>query len=324
MSYRIFITGSGIAEEAMQLLSDENCITEIGEPKDTPADLAAKLSQFDPHALIVRQGQITAEVQGAASNLKVICKHGVGTDNIDIENATRLGIPAMFTPGQNFEVVAEHTLALILALARQIPSQDKQIRQGIFDKKNYGGIELLGKTLGLVGYGRIGRRLAELLGPFNMNTIVYHPSFTEEATQSQVRKVRNIEDLYAESDIVSLHCPLTDTTRGLINSAAIAHMKPSALIVNTARGPIINEDDLYAALKEKRIGGAALDCFETEPPAIDNPLYKLDNVIMTTHVGGMSDASTKNVGKAAVRNVLDILTGREPDMQSVLNSAVFQ
>ena len=145
MSYRIFITGSGITEEAMHLLKGEHCQTEIGEPTDTPADLIAKLSSFDPHALIVRQGQITAEVQAAAGSLKAICKHGVGTDNIDIAAATALGIPVMYTPGQNFEAAAEHTLALILALARQIPLQDKRIRNGIFDKKITAGLSYSAK-----------------------------------------------------------------------------------------------------------------------------------------------------------------------------------
>jgi len=322
MSHRIFITGSGITEEAMQLLEGENCQTEIGEPADTPADLIAKLSSFDPHALIVRQGQITAEVQAASSSLKAICKHGVGTDNIDIAAATKLGIPVMYTPGQNFEAVAEHTLALILALARQIPLQDKQIRNGIFDKKNFGGIELLGKTIGLVGYGRIGRRLAELLRPFNMKVVVYHPSFRDETELEHVSKVQHVDELFPIADIISLHCPLTDATCGLINRETIAKMKTSVLIINTARGPVVNENDLYNALRDKRIAGAALDCFETEPPAADNPLFELDNIIMTTHTAGMSDYSTKNVGLASARNVLDILQGRQPDMQSVLNKDV--
>jgi len=324
MTYRVFITGSGITEDAMQLLRDQQCETEIGEPGDTPADLTTKLSKFDPHALIVRQGQITADVQAAASSLKVICKHGVGTDNIDIAAATRSGIPAMFTPGQNCEAVAEHTLALMLALARQVPFQDKQIRNGIFDKKNFSGIELLGKTIGLVGFGRIARRVAELVSPFNMKVVVYHPSFADEAALDHVTKVMQVEELFPLSDIISLHCPLTDSTRGLINSDAIAQMKASALIVNTARGPIVNESDLYNALKSGQIAGAALDCFETEPPAADNPLFELDNVIMTTHTGGMSDYSTRNVGLASVRNVLDILQGRQPDMKSVLNAEVMR
>ena len=324
MSYRIFITGSGIADEAMQLLAKENCITEIGEPGDTPADLVKKLGNFDPHALIVRQGKITAEVQNAAPSLKVICKHGVGTDNIDIAAATGRGIPAMFTPGQNFETVAEHTLALILALARQIPFQDKQIRNGIFDKKNFGGLELTGKTLGLIGYGRIGRRLAELVSPFNMNVIVYHPSHMNKPASDHISKVKHPEDIYHQADIICLHCPLTDKTRGMINSNTIAQMKPGAFIVNTARGAIINENDLYHALKEKQIAGAALDCYETEPPAADHPLFQLDNIILTTHTAGTSDHSTRNVGLAAAKNVLDILQGRPPDMASMLNREIMQ
>lgn len=322
MSYRIFITGSGIAEEAQQLLREENCTFEVGDPKDTPEDLVRKLKAFNPDSLIVRQGKITAEVQDAAPNLKVICKHGVGTDNIDIQAAAQRGIPVMFTPFANFESVAEHTLALILSLIRRIPNEDKRIRNGVFDKKKYDGLELPGKTLGIIGFGHIGRRLAELVAPFKMKVLAYHPSCTGEALAPYISKVKNAADIFPQADIISLHCPLTPETKGMINIKTISQMKQGVYIINTARGGIVNEKDLFRALQEGRVGGAALDVFEVEPPAADHPLFQLGNVIFTTHVAGASDNSLKNMGTDSVKNVLAVLNGESPDMESLVNKEV--
>lgn len=324
MHYRIFITGSGIVKEAQQLLREENCIFETGDPKDTPADIARKLREFDPHGLIVRQGKISAEVQAAAKSLKVICKHGVGTDNIDVAEATRRGIPVLFTPLANYESVAEHTLALIFALLRRIPLEDKRIRSGVFDKKHYDGQELLGKTLGIIGFGHIGRRLAELAAPFKMKVVVYHPSCTPEPLPPYISKVKKVEEIFSRADIISLHCPLTPETKGMINRRTIAQMKQGVYIVNTARGGIVNEGDLFQALQERRVGGAALDVFEEEPPAADHPLFRLDNVIFTTHVAGASDNSLKNMGVDSVKNVLAVLNGEPPDPESLVNKEVLR
>lgn len=324
MSYRIFITGSGIAEEAQQLLSEKNCIFEVGDPKDTPEDLVRKLKAFNPDGLIVRQGKITAAVQDAAPNLKAICKHGVGMDNIDVQAATQRDIPVMFTPLANFESVAEHTLALILSLARRIPLEDKRIRNGVFDKKKYDGLELLGKTLGIIGFGHIGRRLAELVAPFKMKVVIYHPSCTGEDLPPYMSKVKNVADIYPQADIISLHCPLTPDTKGMINTQTIAQMKEGVYIINTARGGIVNENDLFRALQEGRVGGAALDVFEVEPPAADHPLFQLDNVIFTTHVAGASDNSLKNMGVDSVKNILAVLNGESPDPESLANKEALE
>lgn len=323
MGYRIFITGSGIAAEAQQLLRDSNCEFAVGEPKDTPEEIAVKVRDFQPHALIVRQGKITGAVMDASEHLKVICKHGVGTDNIDIAAATERSVPVFFTPDANFESTAEHTLAMLLSLARQIPAQDRQIRNGIFDKKQYGGLELTGKTLGLIGFGKIARRLAELVAPFNMSVWVYHPSGKMENLPEYIRKAASPEDVFATADFISLHCPLTPKTRNLINEQSMAMMKNGVCIVNVARGGIINESDLLAALGSGKVRGAALDVFETEPPAMDDPLFKLDNVIVTAHVGGASDNSMKNMGLDAIKNIFSVLNSGEIDQKSLVNPEVF-
>src|SRR5450756_2709075 len=195
MSHRIFITGYGIAEEARQYLREANCLVEFGDPDDTPADIARKLKEFRADGIIVRAGRITAEVLAATTTLRVVCKHGVGTDNIDIQAATARGIPVMFTPLGNYESVAEHTLALILALARRIPAQDERVRRGLFDKKRYDGFELRGKTLGLVGCGRVGRRLCRLVEAFEMDVVAYQPSRTAEGLPQRVSKAQGLDDV---------------------------------------------------------------------------------------------------------------------------------
>jgi D-3-phosphoglycerate dehydrogenase len=171
------------------------CVFEIGDPKDTPEDLVQKLAEFDPDGLIVRQGWITGAVQDAPKQLRVICKHGVGTDNIDLAEATKRAIPVLFTPGTNAEAVAEHTLGLILALVRRIPREDRRVRGGTYEKAAYDGRELPGMTLGLVGFGRIAPRLCELVAPFEMKVLAYHPSCTAEPLASHVAKVGHFEQL---------------------------------------------------------------------------------------------------------------------------------
>ena len=322
MSFRIFITGSGISENAQQLLKDENCIFEIGNPKDTPDDIAHKLKIFNPDGLIVRQGKITGFVLESAVNLKVISKHGVGTDNIDIEAASKRGIPVFFTPMANYESVAEHTLTLILALIRKIPKQDSSIRNGKFEKSKYDGLELKGKCLGIIGFGRIGKRLVELIEPFQMEIKIYHPSNKKEKLPTYISKVQNLKDLYESADIISINCTLTPETQHLINKHSLQQMKPGVVIINTSRGGIINETDLYKALLEEKVSGAALDVFEEEPPNPDNPLFKLDNTIFTSHIAGISDNSYINMGTQSVTNALSVLKGEPVDINSVVNRNV--
>ena len=319
MRYRVFITGSGIAEKARHFLEEQDCKLECGDPRDSAEDIARKVSEFRPDGLIVRQGQISELVLKASPNLAAVCKHGVGTDNIDIASATQLGISVLYTPGINSEAVAEHTLALILCLVRQIPFLDKQVRGGIFDKSHYAGQELLGKTLALVGFGRIGRRVSELAASFNMNILVYHPSHTTERLPQNIHKIQNIDELFANADILSLHCPLNESTRGMINAETISRMRRSAFIINTARGAIIDEAALLQALRNNQIAGAALDTFELEPPAPTNPLFKLDNVIFSPHVAGISDRSFQETGLAAARNILAVFRGETPDPEAWLN-----
>jgi len=319
--YRIFITGFGLVAPAQEYLLAQHCSAETGHPSDTPEDIVAKLKVFRPDGLIVRQGKINAAVMDAATGLEAICKHGVGTDNIDIAAASARGIPVMYTPNANFEAVAQHCLAMILALARRIPSQDRRIRDGVFDKGGYDGLELGDKTLGLIGFGRVGRRLVELVAPLGLHVVIYHPSNRAESLPGKARKVESVEAVFGLADILSLHCPLREDNRGLINRRNIERMKPGACLINTARGGLVVEADLAQALESRRLGGAALDVFEVEPPSASNPLFGLDSVIATPHIAGSSDRSLLNMGRDAVDNVLAVLRGDTIDARSLLNAA---
>ncbi len=319
MSYRVLLTGAGVASEARESLLKHGCVIEQGDPEDTVPALVRRLHGFDPHGIIVRQGRITREVQEAAPSLRVICKHGVGVDNIDIEAATERGIPVLFTPDANYETAAEHTLALMLSLVRRIPAEDRRIRSGIFDKRGYGGRGLHGTVLGLIGFGRIGRRVAELVEPFGMRVLVYHPTATDESLPWHIAKVTSVEEVLSEADVVSLHCPLTAETRGLISTRTLGLMKEGAFLVNTSRGGVVEEADLVAAIRAGRIAGAALDVFQEEPLPADHPLLELDAVVVTTHVAGVSDVSFRQMGLEAAGHVLTVLDGRPPDRRALLN-----
>ena len=317
---RIFVTGPSIADEAAALLKERGCLCGFGTGIETSAELAEKLAAFRPDALIVRKGVVTRAVLDAAPTIRAISKHGVGVDCIDVEAATSRGIPVMVTPQANFESVAEHTLALMLALVRQVPVQDRQVRGGVWKKEDYEGDELLFKTLGLIGYGRIARRLAELVQPFRMEVLAFDP-YSEPVPP--VRAAATLEELLSRADIVSIHCPLTPETKGMIGRDEFRRMKPGAYIVNTARGAVIDEDALIDVLREGRITAAGLDTLEREPPVPDNPLLRMDNVLVTSHVGAFSRNSFRNMGIGAVRNVLAVLSGQMPDPDCLINPEVF-
>jgi D-3-phosphoglycerate dehydrogenase len=321
MSHRVYITGPGIAPVAQRHLETNGCVVQDGNQRDSHVELLERVKRFRPDAIIVRTGLLSADVMDAAPALRIVCKHGVGVDNIDVGAATARGIPVMYTPDTNYASVAEHTVALLLALLRRVPALDRRVRDGVFEKAGYDGAELGTKTVGIVGFGRVGRRVAALLAPFGAGLLVHDPEAALETPPSVVR-VERLEDLLAAVDVVTLHCPLTDETRGLIDAAAIARMRPGVYLVNTSRGGVVREDDLLEALQSGRVAGAALDVFEREPPDLDAPLFALENVIATPHVAGVSDATLPAMGMAAARHVLAALNGEELESRAVLNPEV--
>lgn len=264
-------------------------------------------------AMIVRTFQVRDADIAAAQQLKIIAKHGSGVDNIDIPAATRKGIKVTNTPGANADAVAEYVLTLTLAAARRVALSDRRLRNGLPGQVQ-DGIELGGKTLGLIGLGDIGSRTARLFhNAFAAKVIAYDPYASACAfEQCGARQVKDIPGVLAEADVISLHVPLVDSTRHLIGAAELAMMKPTAILINAARGGIVDESALHAALLDGRIAGAGSDVFEVEPPPADHPLLGLDNFVGSPHVAGSSREALQRMGFAAANAVLAVLSGETP------------
>ena len=320
--FQVVITGDSIAPEARELLS-EKCRLDFSGPYPQPEALAQRLARVNADALIVRTGKVPAIVVTASPRLRVIAKHGIGVDAIDVEAATRLKIPVLFTASANYESVAEHTLGLMLCLAKDIPRLDSRIHQGFWDKAAYRGVELLHKTLGIVGFGRIGRRVRELVAPLQMKVLVYDPFLPESESLPGVTRVGELDVLLREADIVSLHCPLTEQTRNLIGEKEFGKMKKTAWLINTARGQVVEEGALVRALQEGIIAAAGLDTFAKEPPADLKLLADAGKVVLTPHVAAATEESFHRMGLEAAQNVLTILEGKKPDPGVLANPEIY-
>lgn len=302
---------------------DEIKIFEVCAPgKMSREDTLVAMPQA--HAMIVRSGTtVDRELLERAEILKVIVRAGVGIDNIDLDECTQRGVIVMNTPDANTISTAEHTIALMMALARQIPQADASMRAGRWDRKKFMGTELYGKTLGLVGFGRVGRAVAERAQCFGLTEIAHDPFVPDDvARHLGLSIVPRLEQLLEEADILSLHAVVNDETRELINADTIAHMKEGVLIVNAARGKLINNADLAEALKSGKVGGAALDVYDVEPPEADNPLLGLPNVIYTPHLGASTQQAQNAVGTQAADAVIDALIKDRYD--NVRNLEVFK
>lgn len=263
----------------------------------------------DADGLIVRSGtKVTAELIAAAEKLKVIGRAGSGLDNVDTPAATRRGIVVMNTPGGNTVTTAEHTMAMIFAMSRRIPQATASVKTGKWEKDKFMGVELYGKTLGIVGIGQIGGYLCKLAQGAAMNVIAYDPYLAPERADKMGVELVDLADLFRRADIISVHTPLTPETKSLINAKAIETMKPGVMIVNCARGGIINEADLLRALQSKKVAAAAFDVFEEEPVKADNPLLALDNFICTPHIGAQTGEAQENVALGIAEQVVDYFT----------------
>lgn len=317
------ITGDSLAQEALEILS-KKCQVQFAGPYPQPAVLAEKLRQEKAHALILRTGKAPAEVIKASPNLKVIAKHGIGVDNIDVLTATALRIPVLVTASANYQSVAEHTLGLMLSLAKDIPWLDSRIRQGFWDKTQYRGVELYGKSLGLIGFGRIGRRVYELVMPLKMKVLVFDPFLSEENLPPGITRVQHLEELLKSADIVSLHCPLTEQTKHLIGKKELRVMKKRAWLINTARGEVVEENALIEALKGGWIAAAGIDTFQKEPPEDLQSLCQAGKIVMTPHVAAATEEAFTRMGVEAAQNVLTILEGRRPERSCLANPEIFE
>src|SRR5947207_5670885 len=261
----------------------------------------------DADALIVRSAtKVTADLLAKAPELRAVGRAGVGVDNIDLEAATKRGVLVMSTPGGNAVSVAEHTFALLLSLARQVPRLDKAIHEGRWEKSSAAGTEVRGKTLGLIGLGRIGSEVAVRAEAFDMRVLAYDPFISEAAAREMSVELVPLDQLLAESDFVSLHTALSPATQKLISAANIRKMKSSARVINTARGELVDEAALAEALKSGKLAGAAVDVFAEEPPK-NSPLVGLPNVIATPHVAGSTAEAQEEVGTQVAVQIKDYL-----------------
>ena len=276
----------------------------------TPQELVAIIPDYD--ALVVRSAtKVTAEVISAGQRLRVIGRAGTGVDNIDVEAATRRGIAVVNAPTSNSNAVAEHTIALMLALARRLYPAIASLKAGRWEKRSLEGCEVRGKTLGLVGLGRIGALVASKARGLEMRVIAFNPYTSQEKAASCGVELVSLDRLLAEADFVSVHTPLTAETRGLLGADQLAKLKPSAYVLNCARGGIVDERALKVALEEKRLAGAALDVFEVEP-AVGNELVNLPNVIATPHLAASTVEAQENVSVDVAHSVIAVLAGRIP------------
>lgn len=310
---RVLVTPTSYAKNDAHLKSDLE--TQVGEviynPTGKPlssVELARLLPGVD--GLIAGLDVIDETALQAADRLKVIARYGVGLDNVDLAATEAKGIVVTYTPGANAVSVAELTIGLLLSLARHIPEAASAARKGEWPRLT--GLTLEGKTVGLLGLGAIGKQVARRLSGFDCRVLAYDPvSDVEFAAQHAVSLLPLDEVLY-EADFVSLHMPLLPETRGLVNADFIQKMKPGAYLINTARGELVDEAALVAAIKDKRLHGAALDVFSQEPPSPDNPLLSLPEVIVTPHCGSHTDGATDAMGWMALRDCLAVLRGEPP------------
>jgi D-3-phosphoglycerate dehydrogenase len=277
------------------------------EKRKSEAELLPLVAEM--HALVVRsETKISRQVIEAAPQLKVVGRAGVGVDNIDVEAATQHGVVVVNTPSGNTISTAELTCSMLMALARNIAQAHASMKAGEWNRKALQGVEVYNKTLGILGMGRIGSEVARRATAFGMRVLAYDPYLAlSRAKALQVELVEHLEEIYARADFITVHLPMSDETKGLINAAAFAKMKTGVRVINCARGGIINEADLYQAIQSGKVAGAALDVYETEPPPKDFPLRSLPQVIMTPHLGASTEEAQENVGIEVAEAITDYL-----------------
>ena len=309
-----------IAECGLTLLKSE-CDCLVPWESGTEAD---RNSLFDADAVVVRLFTIGAQDLDQCQRLKVIAKHGVGVDNIDVPAATDAGVPVVSTPRANANAVAEHTLTLMLALARNVAPASAAINQGRFsDRGQFQGVELEGRTLGVIGLGNVGSRVAHMAAHgLNMLVRAYDPFLPEGVDPGPVVLESSLESLLHEVDFLTLHVSLTPETKHLINEQSLDRVKTGCRIVNTSRGAVIDEGALVQALSDGRLSGAALDVFEDEPLPADHPLVAAPNTLLTPHIASSTRESLDRMSLQAAEGVLDVLNGRTPEF--LFNSEVFE
>lgn len=300
----IVVTGADLAPEALALLVDYEVVFAGRMPRED--GVQALCRRHNPVAIIVRYGGVSAAIMDAAPALRVISRHGSGIDTIDAVAARVRGIAVCSTPGANAAAVAEHATALLLACAKSIKRLNDRMCAGHWDKATHKSLELNGRTLGIVGLGAIGLLVAKIFDALGMQVIGFDPRAPE--APGYIQRV-DLESLWRRSDAITLHCPLTEATQHLVNRATIAQCKPGFILVNTARGGLVDEVALADALRSGQVSAAGLDCFQVEPPVAVHPLSTSLDVITTPHIAGLTRDAYVAMGTMAVRNAIAVLQG---------------
>ena len=299
------LVSDNLGEVGIRMLEAEDGIDVDVKTGLSPEALKDIIGEY--HALIIRSAtKVTEDLLSAAHRLKVVGRAGIGLDNVDIPAATRRGVVVMNTPDGNVITTAEHAIAMMMALARNIPQGTASLRAGRWDKKKLQGREICGKTLGVIGFGKIGSIVADRARGLKFNVIVYDPHVNPERIEKAGFETVSLEGLYQRADFITIHVPKLKDTAGMIDKAAFDQMKDGVMLVNCARGGIVNEADLYDAMVSGKVAGAALDVFDAEPPA-ESPLLAVDRLICTPHLGASTREAQTNVAVAVVKQIVDYL-----------------
>lgn len=298
----ILITAADLAPQALALLADYDIVYAGRAP--TEDDIVALCRRHDPVAIIVRYSKVGAAAMDAAQSLKVISKHGSGTDTIDKAAAQARGIEVVAAVGANAAAVAEQALALLLACAKSVPQLNERMHAGHWDKATHKSLELSGRTIGLVGLGAIGLRFAKMVDALGMRVLGFDPFAKNLPDYVQPA---DLETIWRESDAISLHCPLTDDNRHLLNAGTLTLCRQGVIVVNTARGGLIDEAALLAAVQSGQVRMAGLDSFAVEPMAAGHPFQHQPGFILSPHIGGVTSDAYVNMGLGAARNALAVL-----------------
>lgn len=303
MTKPFIVFADGSDKEVFEAISKNPALEVYNKPKLTQDELKSLLPKVS--GLVIRSAtKVNKELIDAAPHLKYVVRAGEGTDNIDKVYCQEKGIKVSNTPGANNNSAAEHAVALMLSVLRKTAQADASMKRGEWNKDAFTGNELTGKTVGIMGFGRIGQIVAKRISGFEPRVLFFDP-LVHQSQVNWATKVNTLEELFQQADIVTIHTPLIEATKGAVNAALLSKMKPTAILINAARGKIVNENDLYEVLKNKKIKGAGFDVFANEPLEAETQLRSLDNIILTPHLGGSTEEAQFRVGEMAAHQIVE-------------------
>lgn len=324
MSKTILVTGPDLDPAAQKLVEDHGYKTVHTPAYADSAVISQLLQDTGAEGIVSRMGRVDAAVMDAGPQLKVISKHGVGVDNIDLQAAADRGIPVLVATGANAVSVAEQAIALLLAAVKRILPLDAGLRAGRWEKPGFSGREIAGSTMGLMGMGAIAQATGRMAKGFGLKLAGFDPYAPDSAFEALgVTRCATFEELLAMSNVLSLHCPLTPQTREILNAEAIARMPAGSYVINTARGGLIDEAALVAAIQSGHLAGAGLDTFAVEPPAADHPFFAEPTIVLSPHIGGVTREAGARVGVDAVRGIFQVLDGQPVAPERIANRKLF-